>query len=106
MAHPRALQTLNPNMSLANTAIEMAFQLAKERYSSVGVDVDTLQRIHARSNGLGRDDLSIRAIHDNVRAIRFWRRVLPRLSVHDLAESRDGTDVVWRFKTGRLEPAG
>ena len=33
--------TSNPNMSPANTSIEMAFQLANERYSSVGVDVDS-----------------------------------------------------------------
>ena len=43
----------------------------------------------------------LRAIHDNARAIRFWRRTLPRMPVHALDESRDGTDVVWRFRTGR-----
>jgi len=39
----------------------------------------------------------LRAIHDNVRAVRFWRRVLPAARIRDLEESREGGDVVFRF---------
>ena len=39
----------------------------------------------------------LQAIHDNTRAIRFWRKALPSLGVHDLQESRDEGDVVFQF---------
>lgn len=39
----------------------------------------------------------LRAIHDNARAIRFWRRVLPAIGVRDLEEGREDSDVVFRF---------
>ena len=39
----------------------------------------------------------LRAIHDNARAIAFWRRVLRALPLRDLSETREGRDVVWRF---------
>ena len=39
----------------------------------------------------------LRAIHDNARAIRFWRRVLPRAPVRALDERREDGDIVWRF---------
>ena len=42
----------------------------------------------------------LRAIHDNVRAIRFWRKSLPSLGIRDLKESRDDIDVVFRFVSG------
>lgn len=41
----------------------------------------------------------LRVIHDNTRALRFWRRVLPRLPVERLEQSTDGADVCWRFTT-------
>lgn len=41
----------------------------------------------------------LRAIHDNARAIAFWRRVLRALPLRDLAETRAGRDVVWRFSS-------
>jgi predicted acetyltransferase len=46
----------------------------------------------------------LRAIHDNTRAIRFWRCVLPRMPVHRLEEGRDGSDVVWRFVSAPGRP--
>jgi predicted acetyltransferase len=42
----------------------------------------------------------LRAIHDNVRAIRFWKRTLPGAGVRDLEERREGADVTFRFVTG------
>lgn len=43
----------------------------------------------------------LRVIHDNIRALRFWRRVLPRANVHQLREEIEGTDVTLRFTAGR-----
>jgi predicted acetyltransferase len=40
----------------------------------------------------------LRAIHDNTRAIRFWRRMLPTIGVRDLQERRDGKDVIWQLE--------
>jgi predicted acetyltransferase len=42
----------------------------------------------------------LRAVHDNARAIRFWRKALPSAGVHDLEEGREDNDVVFRFLTG------
>jgi predicted acetyltransferase len=39
----------------------------------------------------------LRAIHDNHRAIAFWRRTLAAAPLHGLAERRARGDVVWRF---------
>lgn len=39
----------------------------------------------------------LRAIHDNARAIAFWRRVLRALPLRELSETREERDVVWRF---------
>jgi predicted acetyltransferase len=39
----------------------------------------------------------LRAIHDNARAIRFWRKELPSLGVRCLEEGREDGDVVFRF---------
>jgi predicted acetyltransferase len=41
----------------------------------------------------------LQAIHDNARAIRFWRKTLPSLPVQDLAEAPDGRDICWSFTT-------
>ena len=43
----------------------------------------------------------LRAIHDNARAIAFWRCVLPALGARDLAEEREARDVVWTFRSPR-----
>ena len=42
----------------------------------------------------------LRAIHDNTRAVRFWRKALASIGVDDLEEHRDGGDVVFRCVTG------
>jgi len=65
----------------------------------------------ARGGGVGEAALTellarhpgrwvLRAIHDNARAIRFWRRVLPRAPVRALDERREAGDIVWRFVAG------
>jgi predicted acetyltransferase len=40
------------------------------------------------------------AIHDNHRAIRFWRRTLLSLPLRDLVESTDAREVCWSFCSG------
>lgn len=45
-------------------------------------------------------------IHDNARALRFWRRALPSLSVRDLEERRVEGDIEFRFIVGRASPSG
>ena len=42
----------------------------------------------------------LRAIHDNLRAIRFWGRALPEAGVRDLQEGVEDGDVTWRFTSG------
>lgn len=42
----------------------------------------------------------LRAIHDNTRAIRFWRKTLPAAGVRELEERSDDGDVTWRFVAG------
>jgi len=42
----------------------------------------------------------LRAIYDNTRAIRFWRKALLSLGVHGLEEHHDGSDVVFRCVAG------
>lgn len=42
----------------------------------------------------------LRAIHDNARAIGFWRKALPMVGVRDLEEHREDGDVVFRFVAG------
>jgi predicted acetyltransferase len=39
------------------------------------------------------------AIHDNLRAIRFWRKTLPTLPIVDFDESTDPRDVTFSFST-------
>ena len=39
------------------------------------------------------------AIHDNLRAIRFWRKTLPTLPIHDLCESPAHGEVRFSFVT-------
>lgn len=41
----------------------------------------------------------LRAVHDNARAIRFWRKALSSVGVGDLEEKREDGDVVFRFGT-------
>lgn len=40
---------------------------------------------------------SLCAIHDNTRAIRFWRKALPRCGVGELRERSVQRDLVWDF---------
>jgi predicted acetyltransferase len=42
----------------------------------------------------------LRAVHDNERAIRFWRKALRSVGVRDLEEGREDGDVVFRFVVG------
>jgi predicted acetyltransferase len=42
----------------------------------------------------------LRAIHDNTRAIRFWRKALASIGVRDIEEGRENSDVVFRFVAG------
>jgi len=42
----------------------------------------------------------LRAIHDNARAIRFWRKALPAAGVRDIEERSEDRDVVFRFVAG------
>jgi predicted acetyltransferase len=44
----------------------------------------------------------VRAVHDNERAIRFWRKALPSLGVERFEEGREDGDVVFRFLVGGL----
>lgn len=46
----------------------------------------------------GRWQLSV--IHDNARALRFWRKALPALAVRDLEERPGGGDIEFRFVVG------
>jgi predicted acetyltransferase len=69
--------------------------------------------VHAsRGTGVGRRALALllgrhpgrwhlQVIHDNARAIRFWEQTLPALGVQELAPSRDGLDVTFRFVVAR-----
>jgi predicted acetyltransferase len=43
---------------------------------------------------------SLQVIHDNARALRFWRRALPSRGVRDLEERRQGGEVEFRFAVG------
>jgi predicted acetyltransferase len=43
---------------------------------------------------------SMLVIHDNARALRFWRKTLPTLGVQSLEERMEGRDFVLRFTTG------
>jgi predicted acetyltransferase len=45
----------------------------------------------------------LRAIHDNARAIAFWRRALASAPIEALSSRREGGDVVWRFVVGPVE---
>lgn len=68
--------------------------------------------VHAsRGTGTGRIALEmllrrypgrwhLRAIHDNARAIGFWRKVLPLVAVSDLEERAVENDITWRFTAG------
>lgn len=42
----------------------------------------------------------LRALHDNARALRFWRKALPCVGVRDLEEHAEDGDVVFRFVAG------
>jgi predicted acetyltransferase len=65
-------------------------------YRGAGVAEAAVQLLLARYPG----SWTLRAIHDNTRAIRFWRRSLPRAQVRELREWDEGGDVVWRLVAG------
>lgn len=44
------------------------------------------------------------AIHDNLRAVRFWRKTLPTLPIDDLDESTDAREVTFSFSTSAAPP--
>ncbi|HEX3776993.1 MAG TPA: GNAT family N-acetyltransferase [Polyangiaceae bacterium] len=69
----------------------------EQRHRGTGVAEAALQELLVRYPGRW----FLRAIHDNTRAIRFWRRVLPRAAVHRLREQIEGTNVTLRFIAGR-----
>jgi predicted acetyltransferase len=45
------------------------------------------------------------AIHDNLRAIRFWRKTLPALPIGHLSESTEPRDVTFSFSTTTSSPS-
>jgi predicted acetyltransferase len=85
--------------------------LAPFRYMPPEADVFLAELFVAnpfRSRGLARRAVelvlpryegrwSLSAIHDNERAIRFWRKTLPALPIRDLVETRGERDVSWAF---------
>jgi predicted acetyltransferase len=84
------------------------------KYMPVDADLNIAEffLIHAsRASGTGTRALELlfqryvgrwqlRAIHDNARAIRFWRKALPSVGARDLAEVREDNDMVFRFLAG------
>jgi predicted acetyltransferase len=42
----------------------------------------------------------LRVIHDNTRALRFWRKALPAVGAREIEESSEQGDVVFRFVGG------
>jgi predicted acetyltransferase len=84
------------------------------KYMPVDADIDITEffLIHAsRGTGTASRALELvlkqysgrwhlRVIHDNTRAIRFWRKALASTGVRGLEEGRDDGDVVFRFAAG------
>jgi len=80
----------------------------------VDLNIAELFLIHtARGSGTGTRALDLllrrysgrwhlRVIHDNARAIRFWRRALPLLRARDLEEAIEDRDVAFRFVTSAI----
>jgi len=62
-------------------------------HRGTGAAAEAVQQVMARYPG----QWHLRAIHDNSRAIAFWRRTLPALGVGRLAESSEDRDVIWTF---------
>ncbi len=81
------------------------------KYMPANVDVHVAELFVAnpfRARGVGRRAVELlmnrypgrwhlQAIHDNARAIRFWRHTLPSLQVRDLVEAAEARDVSWFF---------
>jgi predicted acetyltransferase len=65
------------------------------RSRGIGVAQHAIQTLIARYPG----HWALRAIHDNARAIRFWRKTLPALGLLELNERTVERDVVWDFVT-------
>ncbi len=72
----------------------------QRRHRGTGVAEAAFQQLLAHYPGRW----FLRVIHDNVRARRFWRRVLARAGVQQLREEIEGTDVTSRFTAGRALP--
>jgi len=66
-------------------------------YRGRGVAKRALERVLERRPG--RWHLGV--IHDNARALAFWRKALPAAGVRDLEERSVGRDVLFRFIAGR-----
>ena len=66
-------------------------------HRGTGAAAEAVRQVIARYPGRWH----LRAIHDNARAIAFWRRALPEMGVDELAESREERDVVFTFSHGR-----
>jgi predicted acetyltransferase len=60
-----------------------------------GIASRALEHLLPRYHGRWR----LCAIHDNLRAIRFWRKTLPTLPIGDLSESAEPRDVTFSFST-------
>ena len=93
--------------------------LSPFKYMPDDVDLSIAEMflIHAsRGTGTGESALALlfarypgrfelRAIHDNARAIAFWRRALPRLGAQAIVERSEHGDVTFRFRIGDHEHA-
>jgi predicted acetyltransferase len=66
------------------------------RVRGTGVALRALELLFERHPGRWH----LQAIHDNARAIRFWRAALPALRVRDPEERRVGGDLEFRFVVG------
>lgn len=65
------------------------------RSRGIGIAPLVVERLIARYRGRW----CLRAIHDNARAIRFWRKTLPARGVVELRERTFEREVVWDFVT-------
>jgi len=66
-------------------------------HRGTGAAAEAVRQVIARYPGRWH----LRAIHDNARAIAFWRRALPEMGVDELAESHKEHDVVFTFARRR-----
>jgi predicted acetyltransferase len=89
-----ALQPFQYMPDDADASIAEFFLIHTSRGSGAGVRA--LELVLRRYPGRWH----VRVIHDNARAIRFWRKTLPLVGIKDLEEGRENGDVIFRFGTG------